>query len=126
MELKDLTREQKIALVALLEKVAGSDGMVTEAEGAEIAGVAEALGEDEYRELLNEAEERCPDEKALDAFLGTITDREARELIYGTVLEESLADISLQEGRQVELLRRLADAWNIEVDIAPEEDAAGL
>jgi hypothetical protein len=123
MDIVDLNREQKIALVALLEALAVSDGDVSEAEEQEIGHVAAALGEDAYRGLLDEAEQRIQDVPRLKTFLRTIKDQAARELIYGVVVEEFLRDDPAGSKRQ-ELLAWLEGAWDIPVEISPEGEGA--
>lgn len=122
MELTELSDEQQIALVALLEAVANSDGLVSEGEEKEINQIAEIFGDDLYRSLLNEAERRFQDLDDLKRFLVTIKDQEARELIYGVVLEEAVLEPSM-EHRKAELLGWLAELWHIRVETEDEEAA---
>ena len=119
MALSDLDREHQVALVALVEAIAISDGTVSAAEGEEIGDVATDLGEDKYRELLDEAESRFADVDALREFLVTIDDKNARETIYGVATQETLAEIS-PTGEVSELLNWLANAWDISVQIKAE------
>src|SRR5215470_19881412 len=86
MELRDLNHEERLALVALLEQVVESQAAVSEDEAAEIDRVVDALGEDEYRRLVEEVDARFTDEESLKEFLRGIGRQEARDLIYGTVL----------------------------------------
>ena len=123
MELSDLTHDQHLAMVALAEAVAISDGTVSDAEGREIGRIASALGEDAYRRLLDEAETRLSDRKDLEAFLETIKGQEARELIYGTALEEAMSEPSADHGA-AQLLEWLAGAWGIRVELEPGTDRA--
>ena len=51
--------------------------------------------------------------QALRAFLASIERQEARELIYGTLIEAAITDTV--EGRESELLEWLAKEWKIEV-----------
>jgi len=120
MMLTDLNHEQQVALVALIEAVAISGGEVSEDEGKEIAKIAETLGEDSYRSLLDEAEARFADVQALKDFLLTIADKGARGLIFGAALDESMVEITF-DGADAHLLDWLAKAWDIKVDIQPEE-----
>ena len=119
MELADLSHDQKIALVALMEAVAMSDTDVTEAEQREIGEVARALGDQEYRSLMEEADERFADLDSLKVFLQAVEDQEARELIYGTVWEEAIANPVLNPIESV-LLDWLAREWDLQ---KPSSDA---
>jgi hypothetical protein len=116
MELRDLNHEERLSLVALLQEVVGADSSASEAEANAIDRVVQALGEDEYRRLVDEVDSRFTDEGSFKAFLAGIDRQDARELIYGTVLETATADtISTSES---EILDWLARTWNVRVEIA--------
>jgi len=114
MELTELTRNQQVALVALIEKIVLSDGTVVEQEQKEIGEIAEKLGEDNYRELLDDVDERIPDKGALKKFLATIIAQEARNLIYGTAMEEGMLAPSVGH-EQSEFLDWLKEEWAVEI-----------
>ena len=113
MELTDLTHDERLALVALAEVVVSSDANVSEDEQAQIARIASAFGDDAHRALTNEADERFPDETTLKTFLVELQRQEARELIYGTVLEIALPDMI--DSHESSLLGWLATIWKITV-----------
>ena len=81
-----------------------------------MADVIDALGEEAYQKHMDTFEERFPDEASFQKFLKTITRQEARELIYGTILDGAAADAI--EGGESELLSWLATAWDLEVTVA--------
>ena len=114
MELTELTRNQQLALVALIENITMTDGTVVEGEQQKIGQIAEKLGEDNYRELLNDVDERIKDEDALKQFLLEVADQKARNLIYGAAMEEVMLAPSVSHG-QSELLDWLKDKWTIEI-----------
>ena len=113
MELSDLNKEEQIALAGLLEFVVLASGHVTEDEQNEIGTIVEALGDDAYNAAVAEVDKRFPDEQTLRKFLSTISRQEAREVVYGTVIEAAMTDTV--EGRESELLEWLADEWKVEV-----------
>ena len=113
MELKELTRDEQLALVALVEVVVSSDADVSDDEESFVVRLAATLGDDHYRALIDEADERFSDEAELKKFLATITRQEARELIYGTVLEAALPDVIDQH--ESSMLGWLASTWDITV-----------
>jgi hypothetical protein len=113
MELADLNKDEQIALAGLLEFVVMASGHVTDDEQVEIDAIVAAIGEKTYRAAVDEVDKRFPDEKALRTFLGTIERQEAREIIYGTVIEAAMTDTV--EGRESALLDWLAKAWQVEV-----------
>jgi hypothetical protein len=122
MELTDLEPDERTALVGLLKLAVMSDGNVSEDELERVEDIVDALGEEVYQNTLDTFETRFPDLPAFQKFLRGITRQEARELIYGTILEGSIADSV--EGRESDLLTWLAEAWNVEVKIegAPQGD----
>lgn len=122
MNLQDLSREEKLALVALTEVAVVSNRNVTEEELAQVDVVVEALGEDEFHQLAEEAETRFGDREKLKDFLLGVSNQEARELIYGTILTEALAEAMPHE--EAGILEWLAAAWQIPVDIADAAEAA--
>jgi len=113
MELSDLDHDERLALVALIELLVGSDAEVSDDEEAEIQRVAAAFGDEAYRALANEADERFVDEDALRSFLAGIRRQEARELIYGTALAAALPDAV--DDRESALLDWLATTWGVTV-----------
>lgn len=121
MELADLNKDEQIALAGLLEFVTQASGHVTEDEEHEIDAIIEAIGEDAYRLAVAEVDKQFTDEKALRKFLSTIKRQEAREVIYGTVIEAAMTDTV--EGRESPLLDWLAKKWQVEVTY--EEPPAG-
>ena len=120
MTLQDLSHDEKLALVALTELAVISNRNVTEDELAQVDGIVEALGEDGFHELVEEAEARFVERGDLKSFLQTIEGKEARELIYGTILEEALAEAMPHE--EAGFLDWLAEAWGIPVDIEKTEE----
>ncbi len=118
MNISDLSREEKLALVALTELAVISDRNITEDEVAQIDEIVTTLGEDTFQELADEAEQLFADRSALKAFLSSITRPEAREIIYGTVLSETLADTLAHE--QAGFLEWLAGEWNISLQVETE------
>jgi uncharacterized tellurite resistance protein B-like protein len=114
MELTELTHDERLALVALVEAVVASDVTVSEDEQAHIASIVTAFGDKQYRALVDEADERFPEEAALKTFLSALIRRDARELIYGTVLDAALPDVI--DRHESSLLGWLAKTWGITVE----------
>jgi len=110
--INDLTHDQKVALVGLVEAIVLADGLVSETECAGIGKLAEELGDNAYRALLDEVDNRFEDVDALKSFLETIDDQDARELIYGTAWEESMACPDTHH-TETELLEWLKNTWDI-------------
>jgi hypothetical protein len=121
MELADLNKDEHVALAGLFEFVVLASGHVTEDEEHEIEAIIEAIGDEPYRKAVEEVDKRFPDEQALRTFLSSIGRQEAREVIYGTVIDAAMTDTV--EGRESALLEWLAKEWNVEVTY--EEPPAG-
>lgn len=122
MEIKDLDRDERTALVALVELIGESNPEVTEEESARIAAIVEALGAEAYRRIAAEVDERFADERVLRDFLTGIRRQEARELVYGAALEVAMGD-TIRAGESA-LLDWLAREWGIEVRYeVPEGEA---
>jgi uncharacterized tellurite resistance protein B-like protein len=118
MELTDLTHDEQLALVAVIELVVAADRTVSDDEQAAMARVAAVIGDENYRALAATSDERFADDASLRAFLTGLQRQEARELIYGTVLEVALPDtVDTQESS---FLEWLAKAWSITVRIVEE------
>jgi hypothetical protein len=115
MELSDLTREERVALAALLELVVESNATLSDDELQEVQHVVNAIGDVTYAEAADEAAERFRDEADLKAFLPSITRQEARELIYGAVLEAALPDA--MGAHESAILNWLGKEWGIAVRI---------
>ena len=124
MELSDLTRDERVALAALLELVVQSNATVSDDELEEVKLVVDAVGDVAYAEAADEAAARFRDEGDLKAFLPTITRQEARELIYGAVLEAALPDA--MGAHESAILNWLGKEWGIAMrvdDAGSREDA---
>ena len=113
MTIADLEYAHKLALAALFELVTMADGEVIEPEAEQINRIAGELGEEEYRKLLDKAEEKFTGLEELKAALQAIENQEARETIFGVVLEEVME--SPATTRSSDLLDWLKNTWNIEV-----------
>jgi uncharacterized tellurite resistance protein B-like protein len=115
--LTSLTSDEKLALVALLKRFVSEDGEVSEDEVDAIASVSAALGADEYRRLVDEADARLASDEDMRTFLASITRQEARETIFEIVFEAAAGE-ALQ-GLEPEMLDWLAETWGIDVKVLP-------
>ena len=117
----DLTRDERIALVALLEMVVDSATILTDGDVAQVNEIMAAVGEQQYQDAVAEVDRRFRDEAAVKQFLATITRQDARERIYAAVLEAALPD-SIND-REAALLEWLASEWRTSVRFEPEAGA---
>jgi hypothetical protein len=119
MELEDLNQDERTALVGLMKVTVLSDGNVSEEELESVEDLVDAFGEESYESTLDAFEKRFSDSDGFKKFLATISRQDARELIFGTVLEAAGAEAI--EGREAELLDWLGKTWDIKIEI--EDDA---
>jgi hypothetical protein len=110
----ELSENELIALVGLLELVGESESDIPEEEVDRISAIAAEIGEDRYRAIANEVDRRFTDEGEFKAFLSTITRTSARELIYATVFEAAAG--GALDSREARLLEWLAKEWDIRVE----------
>ncbi len=114
-----LNPDEKLALVALLKRLVSEDGEVSEEEVDAIGSVSMALGADEYRRLVDEADARLGGDAEMRAFLQSITRQEARETIYEIAFEAAASE-ALQP-LEADMFDWLAEAWSIEIKVIDEE-----
>lgn len=120
MELETLTSDEQLALVALIKMTVMADGNVSQEEVEELQDIVEEIGEDKYTALSADSEKKFKNEAALKKFLETIKREDAREIIYGTVMD--LAAIDIVASEESELLSWLGKAWNLEMHVGAEDD----
>ena len=118
MELPDLNQDEQTALVGLMKMIVMSDNEVSEDELEHVEGLVAAFGEEGYQRTLDAFEKRFHDEPSFRKFLQGIGRQDARDLIFGTVLE-SAGEGALDQA-ETSLLDWLAETWNVKIEI--EED----
>ena len=123
MDLRDLNQDQRLALVALIEATAVADRRVSADEEDVLADIISELGDEPYRQLAQEVDNLFPNEDALKTFLVGVKGQEARELIYGTVLEMAIADVVT--GHEAPLLAWLGKTWNVAAEVEDDDQDAG-
>jgi hypothetical protein len=116
MELEDLNPDERTALVGLMKLVVMSDGEVAEDEIEHVEALVDAFGEEGYEATLETFEKRFADEDSFRKFLGGIDRQDARDLIFGTVLES--ADEGAIDGAEASLLDWLSKLWNVKIEIS--------
>jgi hypothetical protein len=122
MELPDLNQDERTALVGLMKLTVMSDGNVSEEELESVEDLVDAFGEDGYQKTLDAVEKRFTDVQGFKTFLKVIGAgrQEARELIFGTVLEAAGSEAI--EGREADLLDWLGRTWDIKIEIEDEPE----
>lgn len=120
LELKDLNDDERLALVALIERAVEADRFVSDGEAKEVHAIVAAVGKRAYEAAAAETDRRFADEESLWSFLGTVTRQEAREQIFEALLETVLADAPRAE--ETEVLERLSRLWHIKPRIVDEPE----
>jgi hypothetical protein len=114
-----LTADERLALVALIERVLLSERSADEDEADALDAFVEEFGEEDYAALVAKADADFEADDRFKAFLGTIADPDARELILGTVVELALVE-GVQTG-EAEWIGWTSEAWNVPVSVAGPE-----
>lgn len=110
-ELEELTEEELLTTVALLDLFAAADGVVAPAEARVMARFAEAIGVEFYDQLQAKLKDRALSQDDVKKLARGISRGEAREVIYGQIF-----DLAMQETinpQESELLAWLERAWEI-------------
>jgi hypothetical protein len=121
MEIGDLDRDERRALVAIVEFMGTTNREVTDEESVEIGRIVEAFGADHYREIAAEVDAMVADEAGLRDLLRAVVRGEARELIYGAALQVAATD-TIQRVES-ELLAWLSREWGLQVRFATPRSA---
>ena len=112
MELQDLNHEERLVSVALFSFIVSADSVGSPDEAEHVADIAKAFGE-EYTQLLDEAVKYHETEPEFKALVAKVERQEARNLIYGTVMDCASEDGI--EHKESEFLSWLASEWGIKV-----------
>jgi uncharacterized tellurite resistance protein B-like protein len=113
MKAHQLTREEQLALVALLKLVVRADHGTSVGESVQLHRSATELGGLEtWTELAAEAESRFSDEAALQRHTATVTRRKARRFIFSRLVETARSCTIVEE--EARILRWIADLWGID------------
>jgi hypothetical protein len=114
-----LTADERLALVALIERILLAERTADEDEAEALDSFVAEFGEADYAALVARVDADFEDDARFKAFLGTITDPDARELILGTVVELALVE-GVQTG-EAEWIGWASEAWNVPVSVAEPE-----
>jgi hypothetical protein len=114
-----LTADERLALVALIERILLAERRADQDEAEALDAFVAEFGEADYAALVARVDADFEDDDRFKAFLGTITDPDARELILGTVVELALVE-GVQTG-EAEWIGWASEAWNVPVSVAEPE-----
>lgn len=109
MEYKDLTPEERLVLVALLELIIRADKNYTVEEAAEVERISVALGPGVYKAAVDEARLRLSTLGAVRGPALAVKRPEARELILTAVQDMAVVDEVVEE--EIQIVDWLATLW---------------
>ncbi len=115
MEINQFTKEEKIALVGLIEHLLMADNVVSIEESEALRNVVSEIGEHDYRSLIHDYKSIIDNIDSFKQFLMNIERQEAREVIYGTLFE--IAEADFFDENESELLDWLAKEWCLDINI---------
>ncbi len=116
-----LTEDERLALVALAERIllASRAADDDEAEVEALDELVGQVGEEAYAALVARSDAELASDDDLKAFLLTVTDPEARELILGTVVELALVE-GVHPG-EAEWVGWASSAWDVPISVEADE-----
>jgi hypothetical protein len=117
--ISSLTPDERLALVALAERVVLTDRAADDDEVEALEQLVEQIGKDEYATLVAKADAAFEADEAFEVFLETITDQDARELILGTVVGLALSEGVLSG--EADWIEWVSKTWNVSVRVDPAE-----
>ena len=120
--LASLKSDERLALVALAERILLSDRSADEDEANALDAFVEEFGPDDYAALVARADAELEDEDRFKSLLASITDQDARELILGTVVELALVE-GVHPG-EAEWIGWASEAWNVPVSVEEPDPGA--
>jgi hypothetical protein len=122
MEIADLTQDERVALVGLMKLLVMSDGNVSDEELEHVEDMIDVFGDEEYEAVLETFEERFEGKgDVFRDFLKSVKRQEARELIFGTVLDAAGAE-AVEPG-EASLLDWLQREWGVKIEILDQDQA---
>ena len=89
---------------------------MSENEAGEIDALVAELGEQAWDAALDGARDLITDQESLEAALAQVTRQEARDLIYGSMLQLAIPDSI--DPREASLLELVAEAWDIQQEFS--------
>jgi uncharacterized tellurite resistance protein B-like protein len=110
MNLSELNDDEKLALAALLARVALADGEVSEAEIEEVVALADEMEEEGFRTLFTYAQTKfTDDESAIELANSSVTRLPSRELIL-TILSD-LANTDGANRSETLVIQKMRNRW---------------
>lgn len=111
MEINELTHDERLLLVGLLEMVVNADQILSEQEDRELKRIAAEVGVEAFQAAIQEADVRFRSTDDIRQLALSIQRPEARELIFTAIQELAVSDeVTIEE---MQLVNWLADLWDL-------------
>jgi hypothetical protein len=111
MEINELTHDERLLLVGLLEMVVNADQVLSEEEDRALKRIAAQVGAEAFQAAIQEADARFTGPEDIRQLALAIQRPEARELIFTAIQEVAVSDeVTIEE---MQLVNWLADLWDL-------------
>jgi len=108
------TKDEKMALIAILKYIISTDGVITEREIEDINAVAAQKGFEDFNAVFNEVDRSIKSIADLKKLIQKITDKTNRKKILQYALEISKADANVNP-QEIEILKFMSKEWKINI-----------
>ncbi|MCA9668322.1 MAG: hypothetical protein KC503_22170 [Myxococcales bacterium] len=114
MDAKDLTADERVALMGLLKLTVSADSTMSAEESQALLKIADAMGRAEFIEARKRAEAEITNFEAIKKAVKAVQRPEAQRLIYNLAVDVAEPDEIVET--EADVLRWAAEAWGFEVD----------
>ncbi len=112
--IKEFSREEKMALIAVTKYIINADGMVTKSEISRINDLAEEKGFEDFQSLFNDVDREILSMEDLKGLIARVTNEKHRKGIVRYALDFSRADANLNPD-EVDILNYMGKTWGLDI-----------
>lgn len=113
MNFNTFSDSELIALIGLVKQILAADDVVSHAEKNKLQLIIVYIGEEKYRDIMDEYNKHFKNPDKFRKLLGSVKDQRIRESIYGAAFEIAISESI--DTKESEILDWLADQWEIDV-----------
>ncbi len=113
--INSFSREEKIALIAIIKFVAGCDGDLTDAELAKFNEIAEEEGFEDFNEIFDEVDRKVHDIDDISGLMKNITEKVRRMEIIRYAVETAVSDGEINSD-EADVLDMISGEWDIDLE----------
>ena len=106
------TKDEKMALIAIIKYIISTDGVITEREIEDINAVAVHKGFEDFNQIFNEVDRSIKTIADLKGLIQKVTDKANRKKILQHALEISQADANVNP-QEIEILKFMSKEWKV-------------